>query len=201
MNICCVWFRSQGLASGVPQPRYMNSGSLNDPALRTRVSAMATRRTATRISGLLANAAVSSSARVIAGVGGVDGRECRCSCASRPVTPDHGSADNRSAPAAGSLAKLRAPLQAISRQILKSGAFIAPPYMFDKKRLISRWIGGEEVCPLHFALPARQGGARPHLGKESDLDSQNGITAGRRFGRWSMKKREVGAHGYRRQSS
>ena len=50
------------------------------------------------------------------------------------------------------------------------------------------------------AILAQQGRARPRLGNESYLDSQNGITAGRRLGRRSVKKCEVRAHGYHRQS-
>jgi len=38
---------------------------------------------------------------------------------------------------------------------------------------------------------AQQGGARPHLCNESCLDSQDGVIAGRWFGRWRMKKRKM----------
>jgi hypothetical protein len=48
---------------------------------------------------------------------------------------------------------------------------------------------------------AQQGRARPHLGNESCLDSQNGITARRWFWRWGMKKRKMAAHGHCGKSS
>jgi hypothetical protein len=65
-----VWFNPTAWRVLCPN---RDTGSLNDPALRTRLSAIATRYIATRISGLLAKATVSSSARLI---GEVDGREC-----------------------------------------------------------------------------------------------------------------------------
>ena len=43
---------------------------------------------------------------------------------------------------------------------------------------------------------APQGRRRPHEGNKSCLDSQDGITTGRRFGRWRVKKRKMGTHSY-----
>src|SRR5687768_6562244 len=65
MNMCWVWFRFQGCSNGVPQARYANSGSSVASDGNTCASATRTRSCALWISGLLARASASISARVI----------------------------------------------------------------------------------------------------------------------------------------